>query len=75
MIYIRIQQCFLLSKENEKEKDLEGGRCLKRSNGRLGFSEEERARIWNEHKEKIVNKVTRNEIVETMRKMKLGKAT
>ena len=62
--------------------------------GRLGFIEEDRAKIWKEHMEKIINeedkwdhkvetdlvegpveKVDRNEIMEAMQSMKLGKAT
>ena len=60
----------------------------------MGFSEEDRAKIWKEHMEKIINeenewdcmvetdlverpveKVVRNEIVEAIQSMKLGKAT
>ena len=36
-------------------KDVEGGRCLRGGDGRLGFSEEVRAKIWKEHMEKIMN--------------------
>ena len=35
-------------------KDVEGGRCL-RGDGRLGFIEKDRAKIWKEHMEKIMN--------------------
>ena len=75
-------------------KDVEGGRCLRGRDERLGFIEENRAKIWKELIEKIMNeenkwdhmvetdvverpgeKVARNEIVEAMQKMKLGKAT
>ena len=69
---------------------MEGRRCLRESDERLGFIEEDRAKIWKEHIEKIMNeekewdlmlktdvgeKVARNEIVEAMQKMKSGKAT
>ena len=37
------------------KKDVEGGRCLRGGDGRLGFSEEDRAKIWKEHMEKIRN--------------------
>ena len=37
-------------------KDMEGERCLRGGDGRLGFSEEDRAKIWKEHMEKIMNK-------------------
>ena len=36
-------------------KDLEGGRCLRGGDGRLGFIVEDRAKIWKEHMEKIMN--------------------
>ena len=35
-------------------KDVEGGRCLRGGDGRLGFIEEDRAKIWKEHMEKIM---------------------
>ena len=35
-------------------KDVEGGRCLRKGDGRLGFIEEDRAKIWKEHMEKIM---------------------
>ena len=38
-----------------KELDVEGGRCLRGGDGRLGFIEEDRAKIWKEHMEKIMN--------------------
>ena len=35
---------------------MEGGRCLRgRGDGRLGFIEEDRVKIWQEHMEKIMN--------------------
>ena len=34
---------------------MEGGRCLRGGNGRFGFIEENRAKIWKEHMEKIMN--------------------
>ena len=36
-------------------KDVEGGRCLRGGDGRLGFIEEDRAKIWKKHMEKIIN--------------------
>ena len=35
--------------------DVERGRCLRGGDGRLGFIEEDRAKIWKEHMEKIMN--------------------
>ena len=47
-------------------KDLEGGRCLRGGNGRLGFIEEDREKIWKEHMEKIINEENkRDHTVET----------
>ena len=34
---------------------MERGRCPRRSNGQLGFIEEDRAKIWKNHTEKIMN--------------------
>ena len=75
-------------------KDVEGGKWIKGRNGRIGFSQEDRCRIWKEHMEKITNeenawdhnvdaamvegpveKVSRKEVREAIRKMKQGKAT
>jgi len=36
-------------------KDVEGGKWMKDKNGRLGFSEEDRCKIWKEHIEKSMN--------------------
>ena len=36
-------------------KDVEVGRCLKGTGGRLDFIEEDREKIWKEHMEKIMN--------------------
>ena len=86
---------FSFLKRMKKEgKDLEGGRCLRGRNGQLGFFEKDRAKIWKEHMEKIMNeenewdqmveinavegpieRITREEVVEAMRRMKSGKAT
>ena len=34
---------------------MKGKRCLRGSNRRLGFIEKDRAKIWKEHMEKIMN--------------------
>ena len=39
----------------KKGKFVEGGRFLRGGDGRLGFIEEDRAKIWKEHMEKIMN--------------------
>ena len=36
-------------------KDVEGGRCIRGSDGRLNFSEKDRGKVWKEHMEKIMN--------------------
>ena len=46
--------------------DVEGGRCLRGGDGRLGFIKEDRAKIWKEHLEKIMNEENEwDRIVET----------
>ena len=44
-----------LNSMKKEGKDVEGGRCLRVSNVRFGFIEEDRAKIWKEHVEKIMN--------------------
>ena len=36
-------------------KDNEGGRCMRKNDERLGFSEKDRKRIWKNHMEEIMN--------------------
>ena len=36
-------------------KDIEGGRCVKRKDRRLGFSKKDKKRIWKNHMEEIMN--------------------
>ena len=56
--------CFLRQMRKEG-KDVEGGRCLKKRDGSLGFIED-RAKIWKEHMEKIINEESEwNQMVET----------
>ena len=40
------------------EKDIERGRCIRGKDGRLGFNEKDRKRIWKNHMEEIMNKKT-----------------
>ena len=48
---------FTLVKFMKKDgKDIEGGRCMREKDGRLGFSEKDRKRIWKNHFEEIINK-------------------
>ena len=46
--------CFLRRRKKEG-KNLEGGRCFRARDGRLGFIEEDKAKIWREYVEKIMN--------------------
>ena len=47
---------FKLEKSMKKDgKDVEGGRCMRGSSGRLNFSEKDRGRVWKEHMERIMN--------------------
>ena len=56
MIYIGIPSLFYFLRGMKKEeKDLEGGRCLRGRDGPFGFIEEDRAKNWKEHMEKIMN--------------------
>ena len=36
-------------------KDVEGGRCMTESKGRLSFSEKGRGKVWKGHMERIMN--------------------
>ena len=36
-------------------KDVEGGRCMRGSDGRLNFSKKDRGRVWKELMENIMN--------------------
>ena len=85
-----ISDFHFLRKMKKEGKNLEEGRCLRASDERLSFIEDQ-AKIWKEHMEKIMNeenkwdhmvetdvegpveKVTRNEIVEAVQRMKSGK--
>ena len=47
-------------------KDVEGGKCLGGGDSRLSFTEEDRAKIWKEHMEKIMNEENKwDRMVET----------
>ena len=57
---------YFLRRMKKERKDVEGGRCLRGGDGRLGFIEENMAKIWMEHMEKIMNKENEwDHIVET----------
>ena len=46
---------YFLRRMKKEGKNVEEGRCLRGGDGRLGFIEEDRAKIWKEHMEKIMN--------------------
>ena len=47
---------FKLVKSMKKNgKDVEGGRCMRGSDGRLNFSEKDRGKVWKEHMKRIMN--------------------
>ena len=46
---------YFLKRMKTVGKDVEGGRCLRGRDGRLDFIDEDRAKIWKEHMEKIRN--------------------
>ena len=57
---------YFLRRMKKEGKDVEGGRCLRGGDGRLGFTGEDRAKIWKEHMEKIMNKENKwDRMVET----------
>ena len=37
-------------------KDIEGGRCMRGKDGRLGLSKKERKRTWKNHMKEIMKK-------------------
>ena len=51
-----LNKVFKLVKSMKKDgKDVEGGRCMRGSDGRLNFIEKDRGRVWKEHMERIMN--------------------
>ena len=47
---------FKLVKSMKKDgKDVEPGRCMRGSDGRLSFTEKDRGKVWKEHVERIMN--------------------
>ena len=36
-------------------KEVEGGRCMKGSNGKLYFNEKERGKVWKDYMERLMN--------------------
>ena len=46
---------YFLRRMKKEGKDVEGRRCLRGGDGRLGFIEEDRTKIWKKHMEKITN--------------------
>ena len=46
---------FTLKFMKKDGKDIEGGRCIRGKDGKIGFSEKDRKRIWKKHMEEIRN--------------------
>ena len=46
---------YFLRRMKKEGKNVEGGRCLRGGDGRSGFIEEDRAKIWKEYMKKIIN--------------------
>ena len=36
-------------------KDVDGGRCMRGSDGKLCFSEKEKGKVWKDHMKRIMN--------------------
>ena len=50
------KKVFKLVKSKKKDgKDIEGGRCVRGSDGRLNFGEKDRGKAWKEYMERIMN--------------------
>ena len=43
---------YLLRRMKKKGNDVEGGKCFRGRDGRLCFTEEDRAKTWKEHMER-----------------------
>ena len=57
---------YFLRRMKKEGKDLERGKCLRGSDGRLGFIEEDKAKIWKKHMEKFMNEENKwDHMVET----------
>ena len=57
---------YFLRRMKNEGKNVEGGKCLRGGDGRFGFIEEDRAKIWKEHMEKIMNEENEwDRVVET----------
>ena len=55
-LYQNSNSVFYFHRRMKKEReDVEIGRCLRGGDGRLGFIEEDKAKIWKEQMEKIMN--------------------
>ena len=45
----------LIKSMKKDGKDVEGGRCMRGTDGRLNFSEIDRGKVWKKHMERIMN--------------------
>ena len=56
---------YFLRRMKKEGKNMKGERCLRGKDGRLGFIEEDRTKIWKEHMEKTMNEENEWDMVET----------
>ena len=55
-----LNKVFKLVKSVKKDgKDVEGGRCMRSSDGRLNFTDKDRGKVWKEHMQRIMNEIGR----------------
>ena len=47
--------CRLVKGLKTDSKDIEGGRCMRGSDGKFCFSEKERGKVWEDSMERIMN--------------------
>ena len=60
MVLTELQNCPNLMSRLVKgiftdSKEVEGGRCMRGSDGKLCFTEKERGKVWKDYMERIVN--------------------
>ena len=54
---------YFIRRMKKEENNVEGGGCLRGSDGRLGIIED-KAKIWKKHMEKIMNETTWWKLIE-----------
>ena len=79
----------LVKRLKTDSKEVEGGRCMRGSDGKLCFSEKERGKVWKDYMERITNDendwdrnvegdavvcICREDVFHALHEMKTGKA-